>query len=292
MLSEAEKGNKMKIGLIGNGFVGNAIYQNLKQKYEFVIYDTNRERANAIDIRQVCESAKIIFVALPTPMNQDGSCNTSIIEKCMREISNHGEDNLTILKSTIPPGTTRRIKKEFPNIRLVFSPEFLTEANCVEDFKNCNRMIFGGRKKDTAECVSIISEVFPEKHYFMTDWETAEMVKYFINNFLAVKTMFANEMKQICDSINVSYDSVRNLALYDERIGETHLHVPGPDGRRGFGGTCFPKDINAMISFAEDNGVEAKILKSVWEKNLEVREDKDWMRMPGRAITAKIYKKR
>ena len=277
----------MKIGLIGNGFVGNAVYENLKRTYPFCVYDKNPAKANVDNVRDVCHNAKIIFVALPTPMESSGRCDLSIIFGVMNEIACWYDDNIVILKSTVPPGTCERIKKVHPKLRLVFSPEFLTEANYIEDFKNCNRMIFGGDIEDTSECVKVLSAVFPDKSYLMTDLKTAEMVKYFINTFLAVKVSFANEMKQICDTVDLDYDDVKRLALYDTRIGKSHLMVPGPDGNLGFGGTCFPKDINALMFFAQENGIDPLLLRSAWDKNLEVREEKDWLTMFGRAVSAK-----
>ncbi len=177
-------------------------------------------------------------------------------------------------------------------MRLVFSPEFLTEANYIQDFKDCNRMIFGGATDDTSECIRLLSTVFPEKSYLMTDLRSAEMVKYFINTFLAVKVSFANEMREICDAVSIDYDNVKRLALYDNRIGTSHLMVPGPDGNKGFGGTCFPKDINALIHFAESQGLEPSVLKAAWDKNLKVRENKDWLTMFGRAVSENTKEKK
>lgn len=275
----------MNIGLIGNGFVGNAVLENLKNSYKFFVYDKNPEKANTSNVRDVCHNTKIIFVALPTPMRKDGSCDLSIIFGVMTEISYWYNDNIIILKSTVPPGTCEKIKKIHPNLRIVFSPEFLTEANYIKDFRDSNRMIFGGEAEDTSECVKMLSSVFPEKSYLMTDLKTAEMVKYFINTFLAVKVIFANEMKDICDTIGLDYNSVKHLALFDNRIGKSHLQVPGPDGNRGFGGTCFPKDINALIKFSDNLNISNELLKTAWEKNLKIRSNKDWLNMPGRAIS-------
>ena len=275
----------MNIGLIGNGFVGNAILENLKESYTFYVYDKDPEKANANSVRDVCHNTKIIFVALPTPMRKDGSCDLSIIYNVMTQISYWYNDNIVVLKSTVPPGTCEKIKKIHSNLRIVFSPEFLTEANYIEDFRDCNRMIFGGESEDTGECVKVLSSVFPEKSYLITDLKTAETVKYFINTFLAVKVIFANEIKDICDAADVDYNSVKRLALFDSRIGSSHLQVPGPDGSRGFGGTCFPKDINALIKFSESVGVKSDLLKTAWDKNLQIRNNKDWLNMPGRAIS-------
>ena len=274
----------MKIGLIGNGFVGSAIYENLKNDYEFVIYDRKPSLANRKNVGEVVKEAKIIFVALQTPMYDGGECDLTIIFDAMTDIYDNYDDNIIILKSTVVPGTCEEIKHRFPNIRIVFSPEFLTEANHIEDFRSCNRMIFGGNKEDTAECIRLLQSVFEDKYYFTTDWRTAETVKYFINTFLATKVSFANEMRQICEAASANYDDVVKLALYDSRIGPSHLQVPGPDGYNGFGGKCFPKDLNALINYSLSNDVEPVILKAAWKKNLQVREEHDWLNIEG-AVT-------
>jgi nucleotide sugar dehydrogenase len=274
----------MNIGLIGNGFVGSAIFENLKNDYEFLIYDKKPSLSNCKSIEEVVECAEIIFVALPTPMYNSGECDLSIIFDAMSEIYSTYNNNIVILKSTVVPGTCQKIKDNFPKMRIVFSPEFLTEANHIEDFKKCNRMIFGGHKEDTAECVRLLQSVFEDKYYFTTDWKTAETVKYFLNTFLATKVSFANEMKQICDTVGADYSDVVKLALYDKRVGDSHWQVPGPDGYSGFGGKCFPKDLNALIHFCLTNGFEPVILKAAWKKNMQVREEHDWLNIEG-AVT-------
>jgi len=275
----------MNIGLIGKGFVGDAVFKNLNNKHEFYVYDIDESKRNIPDIKTLTSKAKIIFVALPTPMKKDGSCDLSIIFNTMTELNENYNDNVIILKSTVVPGTCDQILSVYPKLRLVFSPEFLTEANYVEDFKNCNRVILGGDFADTVKCAEMFKQVFPNKHYLFTDHKTAEMVKYFINNFLSVKVTFANEIKQICDASDISYNEVKNLALFDERIGKSHFMVPGPDGEYGYGGTCFPKDINAMINYCKTIGVDPQILEASWDKNLKIRNDKDWLTKKGRAVS-------
>jgi UDPglucose 6-dehydrogenase len=271
----------MRLGLIGNGFVGEAIYENLKHDYDFLIYDKKPEKSNCLNIGELTAATDIIFIALPTPMNLNGECDLSIIFAAFYEIEKTYNNNIIVIKSTILPGTSREISEKYPNMRIVFSPEFLTEANHIEEFRNYNIMIFGGASNDTEKCVSVLKSVIPDKQYFTTDWETAETVKYFINTFLATKVSFANEMKQICSLVGTNYDNITRLALYDERIGKTHFQVPGPDGFSGFGGKCFPKDLNAMIHFCLANGVDPVILKSVWKKNLDIREEHDWLNIEG-----------
>jgi UDPglucose 6-dehydrogenase len=277
----------MNIGLIGRGFVGNAIYENLKTEHKVSVYDTNNELATVDSINKLCEDCSIIFVALPTPMQESGECDLSIVFGVMGEINESYNDNIIILKSTVVPGTCRNISKRFPKLRMVFSPEFLTEKNSVLDFKNCNRVIFGGNKLDNDVCHDLFRDMFPHKSYLKTNWETAEMVKYFLNTFLATKISFANEMFDICEAIGINYEDVVELSLHDERVAKSHLQVPGPDGDRGFGGTCFPKDINALTSFCKQNNVDSTMLNSVWQKNLKVRQNKDWLSKVGRAVSKK-----
>jgi len=275
---------QMSIGIIGNGFVGEAIRENLKKHYDVLAYDTDPKKTDCHSISVLTSQCKFIFVSVPTPMFLDGSPDLSIIFDVMDNISKDYNDNIIILKSTVIPGTSRQIKRRHPELKIVFSPEFLTEANSVKDFKDCNRAIFGGQKKDTHQCVQMMQKVFPAKQYVKTDWETAETVKYFINTFLATKVSFANEMKQLCDSAGTDYSSVVELALLDDRIGKSHLQAPGPDGYHGFGGKCFAKDLNALIHFCVSRKVKPTLLQAAWLKNLEVREEKDWLNIKG-AVT-------
>jgi len=275
----------MKIGIIGNGFVGNAIYQNFKGHYEILVYDTDPERCTAKNIEELSNNAEIIFVAVPTPMDINGNCDISIVSSVMEQIAEHYNDNIIIIKSTIPPGTCKKLNQKFNDFRIVFSPEFLTERNAVEDFKTCNRVIFGGQQQDTKRCIGIFKTKFPNKTYLTTDWKSAEMVKYFLNTFLAAKVSFANEIYQICEATDISYDTVLDLVTYDPRVTRSHFSVPGPDSYCGFGGVCFPKDINALINICKQNNVDSTMLSAAWNKNLLVRKNHDWLKLEGRAIS-------
>ena len=118
-----------------------------------------------------------------------------------------------------------------------------------------------------------------------TNYETAELIKYMNNTFFATKVSFMNEMRQVSDKIGANWDEAVDGFVLDGRVGHSHLNVPGPDGKFGFGGSCFPKDIQAIIDFAKTVGVEPNVLKGVWEKNLQVRPEKDWKKLKGRAVT-------
>ena len=272
------------VGIVGQGFVGQALKEGFKNSYLVETYDKyKKDISTCQSLEELSKKTKIIFVCVPTPMNKDGSCNLSIIKEVVYNINSFNRKNIIVIKSTIPPGTTQSLNNECTNIQIVFNPEFLTEANYINDFKNQARIIIGGPRPASTKIKNFYRKVFPETPLIKTGSSTAEMIKYFTNCFLATKVSFSNEIKQICEKIDVDYDKVVEYALYDKRLGRSHLSVPGPDGKNGFGG--FPKDLNALIKVAEELNTEPKVLKSVWEKNLEVRPEKDWEQLKGRAVS-------
>jgi UDPglucose 6-dehydrogenase len=282
----------IKIGIIGQGFVGTAVREGLKNFYNTGVYDINLDtcpKEHFLPIEKIVENSEIIFQCLPTPMKKTGECDTSIVEKSLENINyladKFKKSPVVIIKSTVPPGTCEKLNRKFRNINIIFSPEFLTEANSIQDFKNQKRIILGGPRPYTSQVKTMFRKAFPHIPIIKTGYKTAEMVKYFTNNFLATKVSFANEMYQICDSMNIDFDKVTEYALFDQRIGSSHLSVPGPDGDFGYGGHCFPKDIDAMIYLAEKVGVKPVILKSVRLKNDTVRKNRDWEKMKGRAVS-------
>jgi len=272
------------VGIIGQGFVGTAIKEGLKEKIHIETYDKYKD-STCDSIEELCTKTEVVFVCVPTPMKKDGSCGISIVEEVIREIDScASKKHVAIIKSTIPPRTTQRLNEGCQNLTVLFSPEFLTEANFIDDFKNQNRIIIGGPRPASTRIRTLFKRLFPKCAVIKTGSNTAEMVKYFTNCFLAVKVSFSNEIKQVCDELDIDYDKVVEYALYDERIGKSHLTVPGPDGKLGFGGSCFPKDLNALMSAARQLGVEPQMLLAAWKKNLEVRPEKDWEQLKGRAV--------
>ena len=278
----------MKIGIIGQGFVGSAIKAGLQDFYEVLTYDIDETKCNSAHV-QVCRESDIIFICIPTPMRKSGECDTRLLKDVIgrvdRECSNLGSDLPTlVIKSTVSPGTTQKINETVSrNLNVCFSPEFLTEANSIEDFKNQTRIIIGG--EGAKKVKQMFRKPFPNIPIVVTKSETAEMVKYFINCFLATKVTFANQMYDICESSNIDYDKVCEYALLDKRIGSSHLAVPGPDGDRGYGGHCFPKDLSAIVYFAEQNNASLDFLAQVGVSNSQYRNNKDWLEMKGRAVS-------
>ena len=280
----------MKIGIIGQGYVGTAIKVGFEPYYDLETYDKYNEDKSTCGLSDMVAECEVIFVGVPTPMNEDGSCHTDIVESVVKEIdewvSRYHKDvsPIVVIKSTVPPGTTDRLHRKYKNVNVVFNPEFLTEANFIEDFKTQDRIILGGTRKGTNLLRQVYSKVFPTAHIIKTGSKTAEMVKYMTNSYLATKVSFANEIYQICQKINIDYDKVVEYATLDERLGKTHLSVPGPDGDLGFGGHCLPKDLNALITFAQNLDLEPIVLETVNWVNDKFRKNRDWEEMKGRAV--------
>ncbi len=281
------------LGIVGQGFVGTAVREGLKGFFKICTYDKYKPAEFAVNsLEELVQKSEIIFVCLPTPMRKSGECDTRIVRDTVLQINEMSgthnlENRVVVIKSTIPPGTTESLNASCQNVQVVFNPEFLTEANAINDYKNQNRIILGGPRPGTTVLKTMFSKAFPNASIIKTGSKTAEMVKYFINCFLSTKVSFSNEMKQLCDAAGIDYDKVVEYALYDQRIGKSHFSSPGPDGSYGFGGHCFPKDINALIYVAKSFGISPTVLEAAWKKNLEVRapEHRDWEAMSGRAVS-------
>ena len=318
------------IAVIGQGFVGGSLTTVFSERGETVyVYDKEGKVATGgksefhrgesskftptsiSSFVTACETTSgfsgVFFVCVPTPMYEDGSPDVSIVEDVLELISTvqynaDSTERIAVVKSTVPPGSTDRWNKKFNErgLHVVFNPEFLTEANAVNDMREQNRIVLGGPRPYINTVRNVFQRAFPKVPIIKTGSTTAEMVKYVTNCFLAVKVSFANEIAQICESLdkdgyNIDYDKVVEYAKFDKRLGDSHWSVPGPvpthDGRyvRGFGGHCFPKDINALMAVAKNQGIDPLVMKAAWEKNLEIRKevDRDWEHQVGRAVSKK-----
>jgi len=276
----------MRIGLIGKGFVGEAFYEGMKDFFQIDVWDTDANKRTVNSLAELVHRCSVIFVSVPTPMTSSGACDTSIVEQVITDVNKIATNQkILVIRSTVPPGTCEALDRHPFGVSVVFNPEFLTEAKHIEDFRNQDRIVLGGRPEITSTVEEVYEVAFPGVPVVRTDWKTAEMVKYTANTFLATKVTFANEIKQICDKAGINYDNVAKIASLDKRLGTSHWKVPGPDGHLGFGGTCFPKDINALIAHAKKLGVPVPLLKAIWKKNLELRPERDWEQLKGRAVT-------
>ena len=274
----------MKIGIIGNGFVGSAIMHGfILHADDIMIYDKDAKRSTH-SMKELVNSSDVIFVCVPTPMFESGECDLSIVNSVANELSQYECINkkVDVIKSTVVPGTTEKLADIYPRMNFVFNPEFLTERKARLDFINTSRIVLGSNNPLANDTVEKLYRIrFPYTRIIKTDFATAQLIKYMANCFFATKVSFMNEMYQVCKAIDGDWDTAVEGFITDGRIGNSHIDVPGHDGDFGFGGKCFPKDLNAMIKKAESLGVTPNVMKGAWEKNKEVRKDLDWYDIPG-----------
>ena len=282
-----------KIGIVGRGFVGSAVEFGFSAQTgcdaQVKIYDKDPLKS-IHTLEETVNKSDFIFLSVPTPSNPNGSMHLGILESVLQDIQlvNSRKDNIILIRSTITPGTTTKLCKKFTKLNIVFNPEFLTESSAKFDFINQSRFILGGRKRNTARVAELYKWRFGDSvPCIETNFETAEMIKYMNNCFFATKVSFMNEMYQIADKSGVDWDLAVEGFVRDGRIGHSHLAVPGPDGKLGFGGSCFPKDIQAIINYGNELGLNMNTLKGAWNTNLEVRPERDWEKLEGRAIINK-----
>lgn len=269
---------KYKIGIIGYGIVGQAVEYGFKSE-DIYIYDKFKDY---LSLEEVCKNSEFLFLAVPTPMTEDyKAIDLTIVEETVSAIAEKikGTDKILVIKSTVIPGTTARLSKKHPDVLFAFNPEFLTEANFLEDFVKADRTVIGADNDLVSRrLVSLYKKHFPKTPILQTDPTSAEMVKYMANCYLASKVIFANEMFDLCEKLGIKYEEVKKMVVADRRILDSHLDITTV---RGFGGKCFPKDIVALIGLFKELGVDSSFLETVWKKNLKIRKTRDWEEIPG-----------
>ncbi|MEK7510276.1 MAG: hypothetical protein AAB567_01810 [Patescibacteria group bacterium] len=251
------------IGIIGVGMVGGA----LKHYFESVqkkplLYDPSKGFGSQLQVN----GADVLFICVPTPFRKDHGFDLSVVESTFQWL---GGGKIVVIKSTVLPGTTEKFQSKYPQHKILFNPEFLVERRAIEDMMHPDRQIVGYTKesKDVAEKVL---ELLPRAPFEkLVPASEAEMIKYFGNTYLATKVIFANQMYDLCKQLGVDYEIVKEGASSDPRIGQSHLDV-FHGGYRGYGGKCLPKDIRALIQFADEHQVDLKLHKLVEELNNEL----------------------
>lgn len=262
--------SKLKIGIVGIGMVGEPIRRwfeeinGYKRGRDLFCYDADPKKGYFDDVNK----AEIIFVAVPTPPNSDGSCNTSIVDAAVSRIK---DNKIVVIKSTVEPGTVEWLQKKYPKKRFIFNPEFLTESQAWEDFISPDRQIVGTTSKSVSDSVEVLN-LLPKKN-FIRPWTSdysrrsvnateAEMGKYASNVFGFMKVVYGNILADMAHAMNykfkkdknsakVDYNNIREIIGADLRIGSAWLNVEHGN-YCGAGGYCFPKDMAAFVKFAEN----------------------------------------
>jgi len=270
----------LTIGVVGNGFVGRAMTM-LRPNVNVKVWDIDPTKVEpqGMSFNDFVMDSGIIFIAVPTPMSENGECHLDIVESVVSRIRLVDNQKWIILRSTVPPGTSEKLG-------ISFMPEFLTERNWKEDFINCEQWILGTEDDslfDLTQKVFLASDV-KNKKLFKCSINAAELIKYTKNVFLSVKVSYFNEIEDYCRQKGIDYEEVRSLVSADSRIGGGHTLVPGIDGKRGFGGTCFPKDCHALLCEMKRSGVNPFVIPATISRNeLVDRPEMDWLIDKGRA---------
>jgi UDPglucose 6-dehydrogenase len=264
--------DNFKIGIIGKGFVGGAVSNGFNKNVEQIIVDPVHSDTT---LEQLIEQGPTLtFICVPTPPNEDGSINVDIVTDVLIELSMRDYKGVVVVKSTIIPDYLQQFKKEF-DLKIVYNPEFLTEANAHADFINPNMQVLGGKWKDceVVEKAYLRHSSVKVVPTFKTDLTTASLLKYTINSYLATKVMFMNDIHKLhqAGTSQVSWEQFTDMLTRDPRIGDSHMQVPGPDGEFGFGGHCFPKDTEALLKYANDKSIKLNMLKKAVEINKKIR---------------------
>lgn len=265
----------LKIGIIGHGFVGSAVANGFDVDTEQFIVDPNQ---NNNTLQQLVEDfdPSITFVCVPTPQQESHEdVDVSIARDTLEKLSVLKYRGIIVIKSTITPQHLTKFKKDF-KLKIVYNPEFLTEANAHDDFINPNMQVLGGKWKDC----DFVEKVY-HRHSnvkvvptFKVDLITASLIKYTINSWLATKVIWFNELAKLYDlsGARASWEQFTDMLTRDPRMGNSHMKVPGPDGKYGFGGHCFPKDVSAILKTAANFDKNLNILEAANNYNKRIRK--------------------
>jgi len=266
---------ELKTSIMGVGMVGGALAGVLKDP---VLYDPPKQIGDINDVN----NTDVVFICVPTPNNGD----LTAVEDCIKKLKPRIEKTypgmyppeipediteteipkIIVIKSTVLPGTTDYLQKKYPQHKFLFNPEFLTESTADQDMRYPDRQIIGYTKESytVAEDIMLMLPLAPFER--IVPAKEAEMAKYYNNAWFATKVIFANQIYDLCQSAEINYDNVKEMAAADKRVGRSHLNI-WHKGYRGFGGKCLPKDLDALLKFAKDNKVSVPLLKAVKQIN-------------------------
>lgn len=263
----------MNIGLIGVGVVGTAVKYGfeVKRGHDLFVYDLKLPDTS---IEEVYNNSEIIFICVSTPKNQDNSCNiNNVRDTCLKINSiakNNNETKDVVIKSSVIPGTTDRLAKEFTSIRFAMNPEFLLEMAATHDFCHQDICVIGTQYDDIYEKIVKIHGNLA-KEFIKTTPATAEVVKYYCNVFNATRIIFANMFYDIANKVGADYDEAKKIATKRYNMIDSYLDCN--KNLKGYAGTCLPKDTYAIMSLSEQLGIQYNFLKGLIEDNERLNRD-------------------
>lgn len=258
-----------RVGVIGYGYVGRGLGSSLASVAELGWHDPSVEGSRALS--DLAAWAEALFVCVPTPMSSSGSAELGIIREVIHQLSGLRYELPVVVKSTVPPGTTDELIGRWPGVPVLFCPEFLRERFYLADAASPARVVLGWTAAVPEPLRVRVRDLFRRRYtgvpiVELTSLE-AELLKYASNALFGVKVSFSNEMADLAERLGASWEEVRKALVLDPRIGDGHLMVPGPDGQRGFGGKCLPKDMAALLHVAADHDVELEVVSAAVRAN-------------------------
>ncbi len=261
---------RKKIAIVGHGFVGKATDSIFDKDVDKLIIDPKYGNDIA-DLKAF--NPEFVFICVPTPMGKNGQ-DGKILEDVINKLHKENIQAILIIKSTVIPSNLNKFEDKFSDI--IYNPEFLRERHAIEDFIESEFIILGGESdvaRRVADLYKYNSKCKAEK-YILTDIKKASLIKYTVNSFLASKVLFFNQINELFIAHGYKekdWEEFIEIIALDERVGSSHMSVPGYDGRKGYGGACFPKDIDALIKYADSIGINLELLKNIQEINNDIR---------------------
>jgi UDPglucose 6-dehydrogenase len=250
----------MKIGIIGLGFVGGALQKYfLHKRVKTLGFDKFKKMGSPVEVNQ----AETIFICVPTPYRAKQGFDISAV---LDAVSILVQPKIIVIKSSVTPGTTEKLQKQFPQHKFLFNPEFLTEKKAYYDLTHPDRQILGWTQRSKSVAKKVLNILPKSYQSLIIPSQEAEMIKYMANAFLALKVVYANQFADLCKKLKINYSVVAKGVGLDKRIGLSHLNIL-EGGYKGYGGSCFPKDVNSIIQLAKVHKVDLKLLRTMRELN-------------------------
>jgi UDPglucose 6-dehydrogenase len=251
----------MRVGVVGCGVVGSAVADGMERSGHIVFRCDPKFGKTTKDLIEFMPD--VVYICVPTPSASDGSCDTSIVEKVVYELIPISQVSAICVKSTVPPGTTRRLSEKY-DIPLSFVPEFLRERSAFHDFMNQEAVICGAANALHESRIQHSHTKFSDIFHYVTPTE-AETIKYYSNCFNAIRVVFANTMYEICRVTNADYDKVKNAFMSLGTASDIYMDVN--ENFRGYSGPCLPKDMKAIIGLMKEKGINLRMFEAADEDN-------------------------